>query len=74
MFARVHDMFVIVNFLSNNWELKHVTVNLLKVIEVSGATMALNYELSLINFSSQKKLHMLKTKAPTYNLVQLPWI
>jgi hypothetical protein len=65
-------MFVVVNFLSNNWELKHVTINLFKVIEISGPTMVLNYELSLIKFSSQKKLHMLKTRAPTYNLVQLP--
>jgi hypothetical protein len=65
MFARVHDMFVIVNFLSNNWELKHVTVNLLKVIEVSGATMVLNYELSLtiaLNLVvSYKSLGMLKS-------------
>jgi hypothetical protein len=62
MFARVHDVFVIINFLFKNWELKHLIVDLFKVIEISGATMALNYELFLIKFSSQKKLHMLKAK------------
>jgi hypothetical protein len=62
MIARVHDVFVVVNFLSNNWEPKHVKVNLFKVIGISGATMVLNYELSLIKFSSQKIIAYVKNE------------
>lgn len=42
MFVGVHDIFdVVVNFLSNNWELKHVTVDLFKATETNGAAMAI---------------------------------
>ncbi len=37
-------------------------VNLFKVIEISGPTMVLNYELSLIKFSSQKIIAYVKDK------------
>jgi hypothetical protein len=37
----VHDVFVVVvNFLSNKWEAKHITIRLFDVSNTSGATMA----------------------------------
>jgi hypothetical protein len=41
MFARTHDIFVVVvNFLSNNWEPKHLTIGLFETTTTSGVTMA----------------------------------
>jgi hypothetical protein len=38
----VHDVFaVVVNFLSNKWEAKHITIRLLEVFDISGAIMVL---------------------------------
>jgi hypothetical protein len=40
MFARTHDIFiVVVNFLSSNWEHKHLTIGLFEAIATSGVTM-----------------------------------
>jgi hypothetical protein len=40
MLKGVHDIFVaIVNFISNNYETKHVTIGLFKVMNTSGITM-----------------------------------
>ncbi len=51
MFVGVHDMFdVVINFLSNNWEPKHVTINLFKAIETNGATMAIKLRALLDKF------------------------
>jgi hypothetical protein len=50
MFAKVHNVFVVVNFLSNNWEPKHVTINLFKAIETNGATMAIKLRALLDKF------------------------
>ncbi len=37
----MHDMFIVViNFISNNWEVKHVTIGLFEVNETNGMTMA----------------------------------
>jgi hypothetical protein len=42
MFVGMHDIFdVVVNFLSNNWELKHVTIDLFKATETNGVAMAI---------------------------------
>jgi hypothetical protein len=35
-----HDVFDVVNFISNDWEAKHVTIKLFKVLNTSGVTMA----------------------------------
>jgi hypothetical protein len=35
-----HDVFDVVNFISNDWEGKHVTVKLFEVLDTSGVTMA----------------------------------
>ncbi len=75
MFARVRDMFdVVVNFLSSNWEPKHVTIGLFKAIKTNGAATAIKLRALLDKFFlTNVFLHMLKTRAPTYNLVQLTW-
>jgi hypothetical protein len=37
----MHNMFVVVvDFISNKWEAKHVITGLFKVMDISGATMA----------------------------------
>ncbi len=41
MFVRTHDIFVVVvNFLSSNWEPKHLTIGFFEAIATSGVTMA----------------------------------
>ncbi len=40
MFKGAHDIFVVVvNFILNDWEAKHVTIILFEVIDASGVTM-----------------------------------
>ncbi len=57
MFVGVHDMFdVVVNFLSNNWEPKHVTIDLFKATETNGATMAIKLHALLDKFFLTKKI------------------
>jgi hypothetical protein len=34
------DVFDVVNFISNDWEVKHVTIELFEVLNTSGITMA----------------------------------
>jgi hypothetical protein len=42
MSKRVHDMFVVVvNFLSNDWKPKHITIKLFEDSNTFGATMAI---------------------------------
>jgi hypothetical protein len=36
-----YDIFVVVKFISNNWEAKHITIGLFKVINISVTIMAL---------------------------------
>lgn len=41
MIKGMHDVFVVVvNFISNEWEAKHVIIGLFEVMDASGATMA----------------------------------
>lgn len=41
VFTGAHDVFVVVvNFLSNNWEPKHVTIGLFEAIAITSATIA----------------------------------
>jgi hypothetical protein len=35
-----HDVFDVINFISNDWEAKHVTIKLFEVLNTSGVTMA----------------------------------
>jgi hypothetical protein len=40
MFKGAHDIFiVVVNFILNNWEARHVTIRLFEVIDTSGVAM-----------------------------------
>jgi hypothetical protein len=40
MLKGAHDIFVVVvNFISNDWEAKHVTIGLFKAIHTSGIAM-----------------------------------
>jgi hypothetical protein len=41
MLKGVHDIFVVVNFISNNWETKHIIIGLFKIIHTNVTTMAL---------------------------------
>jgi hypothetical protein len=48
----MHDMFIVViNFISNNWEVKHVTIGLFEVNETNGMAMAPNLNNFLISYS-----------------------
>jgi len=41
MFIQVHNVFtVVINFVSSNWEPKHMSINLFEAIEISGVAMA----------------------------------
>jgi hypothetical protein len=54
-----HDVFVvvvIVNFMFNKWEAKHVTFKLFKVSNSSGATMAPKVTTTLDKFSLTQKI------------------
>jgi hypothetical protein len=52
----VHDVIiVVVNFLSNKWEAKNVTIKLFEVFDTNGATMALRLQL-LDKFSLTQKI------------------
>jgi hypothetical protein len=40
MFKRTHDVItIVVNFISSEWEAKHVTIGLFEVIDISGVAM-----------------------------------
>jgi hypothetical protein len=40
MFNYTHDVFaIVVNFISNDWEAKHVTIRLFEVTNISGVAM-----------------------------------
>ncbi len=52
-----HDVFVVVvNFISSDWELNHVTIGLFEVMDTSGASMAPKLQKLLNKFSSTQKL------------------
>jgi hypothetical protein len=41
MFIQVHNVFImVINFVSSNWEPKHMLINLFEAIEISGVAMA----------------------------------
>jgi hypothetical protein len=49
MLKGVHDIFVVVvNFISSNWEVKHVTIGLYKVSDIGGITMVPKLQLVII--------------------------
>jgi hypothetical protein len=53
----VHDVFVIVvNFLSNKWEAKHVIIELFEVSNTSGVAMAPRLQQLMDNFSLTQKI------------------
>jgi hypothetical protein len=48
----VHDIFpIVINFLLNDWEAKHVTIDLFELTYTSGPTMALKLQQFLDMFS-----------------------
>jgi hypothetical protein len=52
-----HDVFVVVvNFISSDWELNHVTIGLFEVMDTSGASMAPKLQKLLNKFSLTQKL------------------
>ncbi len=54
---------VVVNFLSTNWEFKHITIGLFEAHDMSGATMVVKLKQILENFSlTQKILAYVKDK------------
>jgi len=57
MSKRVHDIFaIVINFLLNDWEAKHVTIGLFELTYTSGASMALKLQQFLDMFSLIEKL------------------
>ncbi len=57
MSKRVHDIFaIVINFLSNDWEAKHVIIGLFELTYTSGAPMALKLQQFLDMFSLIEKL------------------
>jgi len=53
----VHDVFaIVVNFLSNKWEAKRITIRLFKMFDTSGATMAPRLQQFLDKFSFTQKI------------------
>ncbi len=50
-----HDVFVVVNLISSDWELNHVTIGLFEVMDKSGASIAPKQKL-LNKFSLTQKL------------------
>jgi hypothetical protein len=49
MLKGLHDIFVVVvNFISNDWEAKHVTIGLYKISDIGGITMAPKLQLVAI--------------------------
>jgi hypothetical protein len=52
-----HDVFiVVVNFISSDWELNHVTIVLFEVMDTSGASMTTKLQKLLNKFSLTQKL------------------
>jgi len=53
----VHDVFiVVVNFLSNKWEAKHITIRPFEMSNTSGVTMAPRIQQLLEKFSLTQKI------------------
>jgi hypothetical protein len=46
------DVFFVVNFISNDWEAKHVTIKFFEVLDTSGVTMVPKLQELLDRFSS----------------------
>ncbi len=45
MVKGMHNVFVVVvDFISSEWEAKHVIIGFFEVMDISGATMLLNYK------------------------------
>ncbi len=67
-----HDVFVIVvNFISNDWEAKHVTIGLFKMIDTIGATLAPKlWELMDKFFLTQNIMAYVKNEK---SKLQMPW-
>jgi hypothetical protein len=55
MWTSVHDLFDVANVISNNWEVKHVTIGLFAVMDISGAIMAPTLQKLLDMFASTNK-------------------
>jgi hypothetical protein len=74
MFKRTHDVItIVVNFISSEWEAKHVTIGLFEVIDISGVAMVPKLQELLDKFSLIKIfLPMLGTKGLTCKLVKCP--
>jgi hypothetical protein len=57
MSKRAHDVFVvIVNFLSTNWEPKHIIIGLFEANDTNGATMAMKFKHILDKFALTHKI------------------
>jgi hypothetical protein len=71
----VHDVFtIVVNFLSNKWEAKYITIRLFEVSDTNGVTMAPRLQQLLDEFSLPKRsLLMLKMRVLIYIHVQVLW-
>jgi len=76
MSKRVHDIFaIVINFLSNDWEAKHVIIGLFELTYTSGAPMALKLQQFLDMFSLiEKLLLMWNMNGPICKLMQMLWI
>jgi hypothetical protein len=68
------DVFVVVmSFISNDWDVKHVTIGLFEVLNTSSATMVLKLQELLDKYSFiQKILVLLRMKGPTCKHAQVP--
>jgi len=52
-----HDVFaIVVNFLSNKWEAKHITIRLFEMFDTSGATMAPRLQQLIDKFFFTRKI------------------
>jgi hypothetical protein len=64
----VHDVFtIVVNFLFNKWEAKHVTIKLFEVFDTNGVAMAPRLQQLLDKFSLTQKI-LAYVKDEGYNL------
>jgi hypothetical protein len=55
MWTGVHDVFDVANVISNNWEVKHVMIELSEVMDISGAITVPTLQKLLDMFASTNK-------------------